>query len=258
MSGGMLYNPLRLVEGAERFMDTGRRAKILGGGAAALLFLTGCGVRSGASQTTTARPAARQEISAPRPSSGSPFLDKLVEAAVERTTQQVRYDPAYFSIGYPGGDVPAEVGVCTDEVIRSYRKVGVDLQKEVHEDMARNFSLYPRKWGLKKTDTNIDHRRVPNLMVFFERQAAGLPLSDDARDYKPGDIVTWDLGGQLTHIGIVVNVPSPADVNRLMIVHNIGAGPQMEDVLFNWKITGHYRYTGPKEKEGKRRPEVRD
>ena len=101
--------------------------------------------------------------------------------------------------------------------------------------MARNFSLYPRKWGLKKTDTNIDHRRVPNLMVFFERQAAGLSLSDDARDYKPGDIVTWDLGGQLTHIGIVVNVPSPADANRLMIVHNIGAGPQMEDVLFNWK-----------------------
>ncbi|MCA1633023.1 MAG: DUF1287 domain-containing protein [Acidobacteria bacterium] len=228
-------------------MNTRRQAKLVWRGAAsALLFLTGCGVKSGALQTTTARPAVRQEAAAPRPSSGSPFLDKLVEAAVERTTQQVRYDPAYFSIGYPGGDVPPEVGVCTDEVIRSYRKVGVDLQKEVHEDMARNFHLYPRKWGLKKTDTNIDHRRVPNLMVFFERQGAGLAPTDDARDYKPGDIVTWDLGGQLTHIGIVVNVPSPSDTSRLMIVHNIGAGPQMEDVLFNWKITGHYRYTGPK------------
>ncbi|MDQ3804866.1 MAG: DUF1287 domain-containing protein [Acidobacteriota bacterium] len=182
----------------------------------------------------------------PRPSSGSPFLDALVEAAIERTTYEVRYDPTYFRIAYPGGDVPAEVGVCTDEVIRSYRKVGVDLQKEVHEDMKANFHLYPRKWGLKRTDTNIDHRRVPNLMVFFERQGAARPVTSDARDYRPGDVVTWDLGGGLTHIGIVVNVPSPADANRLLIVHNIGAGPRMEDVLFNWKITGHYRYTGPR------------
>ena len=224
--------------------------------AAALLFLNGCGARPGVSRTTAAQPAttaAQQEDRAPRPSSGSPFLDKLVEAAIERTSQQVRYDPAYFKIEYPGGDVPPEVGVCTDEVIRSYRKVGVDLQKEVHEDMARNFQLYPRKWGLKKTDTNIDHRRVPNLMVFFERQGAAVSVTDDARDYKPGDVVTWDLGNQLTHIGIVVNVPSASDEQRLMIVHNIGAGPRMEDVLFNWKITGHYRYTGPKKTEGGRR-----
>ncbi|HEX8353336.1 MAG TPA: DUF1287 domain-containing protein, partial [Pyrinomonadaceae bacterium] len=145
---------------------------------------------------------------------------------------------------YPGGDVPAEVGVCTDEVIRSYRAVGVDLQREVHEDMAANFGAYPRKWGLKKTDTNIDHRRVPNLMVFFGRQGAGLPVTREARDYRPGDVVTWDLGGGLTHIGIVVNVPSEADEARMQIVHNIGAGPKMEDVLFNWKITGHYRYEG--------------
>ncbi|HZB44375.1 MAG TPA: DUF1287 domain-containing protein, partial [Pyrinomonadaceae bacterium] len=184
----------------------------------------------------------------PRPSSGSPFLDKLVEAAVARSQEKVRYDPTYFKIEYPNGDVPAEVGVCTDEVIRSYRKVGVDLQREVHEDMKQNFSLYPKKWGLKKTDTNIDHRRVPNLMVFFERQGAALPVTDRAADYKPGDVVTWDLGNGLTHIGIVVNIPSDADGGRLLIEHNIGAGPQIEDVLFNWKITGHYRYTGPKPK----------
>ncbi|MBC7932443.1 MAG: DUF1287 domain-containing protein [Rubrivivax sp.] len=214
--------------------------------------LVGCGARAGASQTgNPSLSQARQQPDAqqkPRPSSGSPFLDKLVEAAIERTSHEVRYDATYFKIDYPGGDVPAEVGVCTDEVIRSYRAVGVDLQKEVHEDMAANFSAYPRTWGLKKTDKNIDHRRVPNLMVFFARQGAGLSVTQDARDYKPGDVVTWDLSGGLTHIGLVVNVASDADENRMQIVHNIGAGPKMEDVLFSWKITGHYRYAGPKEK----------
>jgi uncharacterized protein len=201
--------------------------------------------RAGGAQAATPQ-AATQRDARPRPSSGSPFLDRLVEAAVERTSHEVRYDPTYFVIDYPGGDVPAEVGVCTDEVIRSYRAVGVDLQQLVHEDMKASFALYPRKWGLKKTDTNIDHRRVPNLMVFFERQGAGLPVTRDARDYKPGDVVTWDLGGGITHIGIVVNVPSDADESRMQLVHNIGAGPKLEDVLFNWTITGHYRYAGPK------------
>ena len=226
---------------------------------ALLLSGVGCGAASTAKQaprtTAAAQNARAQPSPAQRPSSGSPFLDRLVEAAVERTSHQVRYDPTYFQISYPGGDVPAEVGVCTDEVIRSYRAVGVDLQKEVHEDMAANFALYPRKWGLKKTDTNIDHRRVPNLMVFFEREGARLPVTQEARDYKPGDVVTWDLGGGLTHIGIVVNVPSEADAARMQIVHNIGAGPKMEDVLFGWKITGHYRYAGPKEEV--RRPTAR-
>jgi uncharacterized protein YijF (DUF1287 family) len=199
----------------------------------------------GGAQAATPQ-AARQTDPRPRPSSGSPFLDRLSDAAVERTSHQVRYDPTYFVIAYPGGDVPAEVGVCTDEVIRSYRALGVDLQRLVHEDMKSNFSLYPRKWGLKKPDTNIDHRRVPNLMVFFERQGAAQPVTENARDYRPGDVVTWDLGNGLTHIGIVVAVPSESDEGRLQIVHNIGAGPKMEDVLFNWKITGHYRFTGPK------------
>lgn len=215
------------------------------------LACAGCGVAS------TASPSARKAVAPPpqqqaaaqtaaRPSSGSAFLDRLVEAAIERTSHEVRYDPSYFTIDYPGGDVPAEVGVCTDEVIRSYRAVGVDLQKLVHEDMSRDFKAYPRTWGLKKTDRNIDHRRVPNLMTFFQRQGALLPITEQARDYKPGDVVTWDLSGGLTHIGLVVNVPSGADAERFQIVHNIGAGPKMEDVLFGWKITGHYRYEGPK------------
>ena len=220
--------------------------------AAALLLAAcaGCGPRPAVSQAAGGAAGAGQETAAAqqkqRPSSGSPFLDRLVEAAVARSQEKVRYDPTYFKIDYPNGDVPAEVGVCTDEVIRSYRKVGVDLQREVHEDMKQNFAVYPKKWGLKKPDTNIDHRRVPNLMTFFERQGAAQPVTEDARDYKPGDVVTWDLSGGLTHIGIVVAVPSESDGNRLQIVHNIGAGPKMEDVLFAWKITGHYRFEGPK------------
>jgi uncharacterized protein YijF (DUF1287 family) len=204
------------------------------------------GAQAGAARAATPQ-AARQGSAVARVSSGSAFFDRLSDAAVERTSHEVRYDPTYFKLDYPGGDVPAEVGVCTDEVIRSYRAGGLDLQKLVHEDMAANFGLYPRAWGLKKTDTNIDHRRVPNLMVFFARQGAGLPVTQEARDYKPGDVVTWDLGGGLTHIGVVVGIPSNADGQRLQIVHNIGAGPKMEDVLFAWKITGHYRYEGPKE-----------
>jgi hypothetical protein len=173
------------------------------------------------------------------------FLQKLVAAAVERTHHTVRYDPAYVRIPYPDGDVPADTGVCTDEIIRAYRAVGVDLQKEVHEDMMHNFSVYPnqRRWLLAHTDTNIDHRRVPNLMVFFQRKGQALAISTRSDDYSPGDLVTWDLGGNVPHIGIVVDRKSPA-TGRYLIVHNIGRGPQMEDVLFNWRITGHYRYYG--------------
>ncbi|HKT88796.1 MAG TPA: DUF1287 domain-containing protein, partial [Candidatus Sulfotelmatobacter sp.] len=146
---------------------------------------------------------------------------------------------------YPGGDVPPDTGVCTDEIIRSYRAVGVDLQKEVHEDMAKNFDAYPRKWRWLRghPDPNIDHRRVPNLQVFFQRKGQSLPITNRADDYKPGDLVTWDLGGNVPHIGIIVDQKDRWS-GRYMIVHNIG-GPKMEDVLFNWKITGHYRYYGP-------------
>jgi uncharacterized protein YijF (DUF1287 family) len=175
------------------------------------------------------------------------FVKRLVAAAEERTHHAVRYEPAYVRIPYPGGDVPADTGVCTDEVIRSYRAVGIDLQKEVHEDMEKSFSAYPRKWRWLSAhpDTNIDHRRVPNLMVFFGRNGETLAMSDRPEDYAPGDIVTWDLGGNVPHIGIVVHRKSGAS-GRFLIVHNIGQGPKMEDVLFRWKITGHYRYFGPR------------
>lgn len=174
------------------------------------------------------------------------FLQKLSAAAIERTRHTVRYEPAYARIPYPNGDVPADTGVCTDEVIRSYRALGIDLQKEVHEDMAANFSAYPnqQRWALSHTDTNIDHRRVPNLKVFFARKGQSLPTTSQAQDYLPGELVTWDLGGGIPHIGIVVDQVSP-QTGRRLIVHNIGSGPKMEDVLFNWKITGHYRYFGP-------------
>jgi len=174
------------------------------------------------------------------------FLQRFVAAAIERTHHTVRYDPAYVRIPYPGGDVPQDTGVCTDEVIRSYRAVGVDLQKEVHEDMVQNFSAYPRSWRwlLARPDSNIDHRRVPNLMVFFKRRGQALPITNRIENYSPGDIVTWDLGGGVPHIGMVVDRKAP-QTGRYMIVHNIGQGPKLEDVLFNWKITGHYRYFGP-------------
>jgi len=177
------------------------------------------------------------------------FLDHFVAAAVERTHHTVRYDPAYVRIPYPGGDVPASAGVCTDEIIRAYRAVGIDLQKEVHEDMAKHLAAYPLRWSsasraaITTTDPNIDHRRVANLMVFFSRHGQTLSVSADARDYGPGDLVTWSLGGGIAHIGIVVDQKSPQS-GRYLIVHNIGQGPQMEDVLFNWKIIGHYRYLG--------------
>ena len=166
---------------------------------------------------------------------------KLYDAALELTQQKVAYDPSYFSIDYPNGDVPSNKGVCTDVIIRAYRKLGIDLQKEVHEDMKANFSLYPKIWGLKTTDKNIDHRRVPNLMAYFKRQGADKPITNSPNDYKPGDVVCWNLGGAITHIGIVVNKKS-RDGKRYLIVHNIGTGQVLEDCLFNFKIIGHYRY----------------
>ncbi len=165
----------------------------------------------------------------------------LSQAALELTKDDVTYDPAYFKIAYPGGDVPKDKGVCTDVVIRAYRKLGIDLQQKVHEDMKAHFSVYPKKWGLKTTDTNIDHRRVPNLMTFFERKGTVLAKSKNPSDYRPGDIVCWDLGGGITHIGIVVDKKSPQN-DRYMVVHNIGSGQRLEDCLFSFQIIGHYRY----------------
>jgi uncharacterized protein YijF (DUF1287 family) len=145
-------------------------------------------------------------------------------------------------IPYPNGDVPANVGVCTDVVIRAYRAVGIDLQRLVHEDMRSAFSSYPSLWGLKRPDRNIDHRRVPNLQTFLKRRGAELPRSSNGADYQAGDLVTWMLPGNLPHIGLVSS--TRASSGRLMLVHNIGRGPQLEDVLFAYDISGRYRYRG--------------
>lgn len=169
------------------------------------------------------------------------FYQRLSNAAIELTKNKVTYDPSYVVISYPNGDVPANKGVCTDVVIRAYRKLGIDLQKEVHEDMKTNFGKYPKTWGLKCPDTNIDHRRVPNLQVFFKRKGLVKPITQKGDDYLPGDIVTWVLDGGLTHIGIVIDQRSK-DKKRPLIVHNIGAGQVIEDCIFKYKITGHYRY----------------
>lgn len=171
----------------------------------------------------------------------SNFYDRLADSTLTLTKQIVRYDPAYFQLKYPNGDVPPDKGVCTDVIIRAYRKFGIDLQKEVHEDMQSNFSVYPKKWGLSKPDKNIDHRRVPNLMTFFNRHGTTKPITINSKDYLPGDIVCWNLGRSVTHIGIVVKEKS-ADGQRHLIVHNIGAGQVIEDCLFRFKIIGHYRY----------------
>lgn len=168
------------------------------------------------------------------------FAARLVAAALERPRHQVRYDGAYVKIPYPGGDVPTETGVCTDVVIRSYRALGIDLQKEVHEDMRRSFSSYPKNWGLTKPDTNIDHRRVPNLQAFFKRKGASLPVTQVAVDYRPGDLITCTVAGRLPHIAIVV--PAPDGGETPWIVHNIGSGPQLENRLFEFPLTGHYRF----------------
>ena len=170
------------------------------------------------------------------------FVERLVAAADDRPNHPAHYDPGYVKIPYPNGDVPADTGVCTDEIIRIYRAVGIDLQKEVHEDMEANRSAYPfkMKWVQLRLDTNIDHRRVPNLMVFFSRKGQSLPITEKAADYEAGDIVTWMLPGGRDHIGMVVDRKSW--VGRPLVEHNIGEGPMIENVLFDWKITGHYRY----------------
>ncbi len=178
------------------------------------------------------------------PEKPTSFESRLSTAAISIIDPDVVYTPKYVSIKYPNGDVPAKTGVCTDVVIRSYRKLGIDLQKEVHEDMLKNFALYPnmKKWGLHSTDTNIDHRRVPNLEVFFTRKGQKLPITDKPEDYKAGELVTWMINGKLPHIGIITNKKSP-DGKRQMIVHNVGAGQVFEDCLFDWKIVGHFKYT---------------
>ncbi len=171
------------------------------------------------------------------------FPAELVAAAKERLSHKVTYNGSYRRLEYPGGDVPDNMGVCTDVVVRAYRTVGIDLQRVVHEDMLADFDAYPKTWGMSRPDANIDHRRVPNLQVFFTRHGVSLPVSQDAEQYLPGDLVTWILPGNLPHIGIVVD-GGWRHGHRPMIVHNIGRGPELSDALFRFPITGHYRYDG--------------
>tara|TARA_Y100000814_G_C12147849_1_gene339844 strand:- start:46 stop:663 length:618 start_codon:yes stop_codon:yes gene_type:complete len=169
----------------------------------------------------------------------------FVNAALERTKHQITYNNKYFKIDYPNGDIPDEFGVCTDVVIRSYRKINIDLQQLLHEDIKNNFNDYPIKqhWPKqRRADSNIDHRRVPNLEFFFSKYGESIPVSTNKKDYKPGDIITWDLmGASPWHIGVVINKIS-SKTNNPLIVHNIGKGPVIEDVIFDFPIRGHYRY----------------
>ncbi|HZE70271.1 MAG TPA: DUF1287 domain-containing protein [Pyrinomonadaceae bacterium] len=195
------------------------------------------------------QPAVRRQAEAlpphpilkPLPANASTQLKQLIEGAVAQAGVTTGYDPSYVKLDYPGGDVSPETGVCSDVVIRAFRKASIDLQREVHEDMQANRAAYPTKWGASGADSNIDHRRVLNLMTFFGRKGKSLPISDNKEDYLPGDVVAWDLGGGVDHIGIVTNYWSETE-HRCMVVHNIGAGTRVEDVLFAWRITGHYRY----------------
>jgi uncharacterized protein len=205
-----------------------------------MLFFVAC--QQQVAHTRPLRPPVQQtEIHALAPNS-SPALKAIIDGGVEQVGQTTGYDPSYQKINYPNGDVPIETGVCSDVIVRAFRKGGIDLQKEVHDDMQSNFSAYPTRWGLKSPDANIDHRRVPNLQTFFTLKGKSLSTNNDSENYLPGDVVTWDLGlGGTEHVGMVTNVwykPS----QHYLIVHNIGAGTRLEDVLFAWKITGHYRY----------------
>jgi uncharacterized protein len=176
------------------------------------------------------------------------FYELLAKEALQQTKQKVQYKADYVVLKYPNGDVPANTGVCTDLVIRAYRGLGIDLQKEVHEDMLNHFDKYPKFWKLKSSDSNIDHRRVPNLMVYFTRQNASIAVTTNEGDYQPGDLVTWNLNNSktmsgITHIGIVTNIPSYTG-KHFLVAHNIGGGNVLEDMLFDYVIIGHYRFGG--------------
>ena len=206
------------------------------------LFVAGaCGRQQIARTAPPLRPPEQQTEIRALPANSSPNLKLVIDGAIEQVGKTTGYDASYQKIDYPNGDVPIETGVCSDVIVRAFRNASIDLQKEVHEDMKANFSEYPAKWGLSGTDANIDHRRVPNLKTFFARKGREMATTGSADTLLPGDIVTWDLGGGVDHVGIVVNVWYKP-TQRYLIVHNIGAGTRMEDVVFAWKITGHYRY----------------
>jgi len=204
-----------------------------------IVFSTACQSHYPSPRVTVSAPPVSS--SKPLAANASPEVKQLIESAITQTKVTTGYDPSYTAIDYPGGDVPPETGVCSDVIVRGFRKAGIDLQKEVHEDMGLAWSAYPKKWGAAGRDTNIDHRRVLNLTTYFERKNKALPVTTNRDDYQPGDIVAWKLSEGVEHIGVVVNEWSEQSKGYL-IVHNIGSGARLEDVLFAWEIIGHYRY----------------
>jgi len=207
-----------------------------------LAGVSGCstGTEKSVSASTHVSPGSATQSLQRRPISNIPEIRKVIDSAIEQTQQTVQYDPSYTKLKYPNGDVPIERGVCADVIVRAFRSAGIDLQKEVHEDMSLHFAAYPAKWGARKPDSNIDHRRVPNLMTLFDRKAKSVPITRNSSDYVPGDVVAWELDNKLLHIGLVSDVIANGTPNYLM-VHNIGSGARIEDVLMAWKIIGHYR-----------------
>ena len=206
-----------------------------------LLALAACSCHRQYATGKSAAAVPPSSVTLPLPPKSSPQLKQFIDGAVEQSKVTTGYDPSYVKLDYPNGDVASDTGVCSDVVVRAFRKVGIDLQKEVHEDMKLAWAEYPRKWGARGTDTNIDHRRVLNLTTYFDRRNKSLPISNNRADYLPGDLVAWELSDGVEHIGILTNLWSEPD-KHCLVVHNIGAGARVEDVLFAWKIIGHYRY----------------
>lgn len=192
-----------------------------------VLFFAAC------NQDSTAQPAAPLPLE----------VQKVIFAAKSQVGATLHYDPSYIGLLYPGGDVPIDRGVCTDVIVRAFRSIGIDLQKEVHLDMKAAFTKYPKLWGLRAPDPNIDHRRVPNLITFLTRRGKKLDSDYSAKSFKPGDLVTWMLPRNLPHIGIVSDELNSSG-SHFKVIHNVGAGAQIEDVLFEYEITGHFRYFG--------------
>ena len=195
------------------------------------LTLTGCSAITGIAGGNSVN-AETVEVAGPAAT--------IVKGALRQVGTTTGYDPSYVSIGYPNGDVAPETGVCSDVVVRAFRHAGIDLQRLLHEDMTANFVAYPQRWELLRPDPNIDHRRVPNLSAFFTRRGGSLPVTEVGDDYLPGDIVTWSIDGS-PHTGVVSNKRRPGD-DHFLIVNNRGSGAKVEDVLFAWKITGHFRW----------------
>lgn len=218
------------------------RGKAIAGTITFAIFASCTILNSGCSSHTISAAQAGQRLQTVirKPVSDNPKIKSIVDSGLDQTLKTFEYDASYVKLAYPGGDVPIARGVCADVIVRAFRSAGVDLQKEIHEDMSTNFSAYPSIWGARKPDSNIDHRRVPNLMTFFSRKGASVPITRASSDYVPGDVISWELDNHLTHIGLVSDAVDDQSGNYL-IVHNIGAGAKLEDVLFGWKITGHYR-----------------